>query len=324
MSIVAYALYRYNSSAVGVGMFGRAQFNGTSTITALTPKIGNDDPNAPNVTPDAKTFWFKNKDGAGRILLAQTYYNADYIAQPSIMCVYDENMNLVYGVQTTDPTDPGAKTWGGYTNLYAVTTGSDGTNYCLYCIDYDAAVIFRVIDAGGDSYTYDAASLYSYAPLSSAPTGTKGYGVDITTDGSAIYGLFINGTNVFTGAYSNSTVVKLPMTLGSTVSARNDGFAYNAFSLQLYTGGTSNELYVTAVGGMQNYGSSNGAASKIQKITTGFTSATAVTPLLSGGSIAKQGDFRALSFKADGSDVFILTGFYNTAGDALSCYFRLG
>ena len=252
------------------------------------------------------------------MLLAQTSYDKEYKAQPSIMCVYDENMNLVYGVQTADPTDTGAITWGGYTNLYGITTGSDGTNYCLYCIDYDAAVIFRVIDAGSDVYNFDSTSIYPYAPLTSAPEGTKGYGVDITTDGSAIYGLFANATDVWNGDYSNSAVVKLPMTLGTTVSARNDGFAYNAFSLQLYTGGTEHELLVTSIGGKQNYGSTNGDASKIQEIITDFSSTTTVDTLLIGGSTALRGDFRALAFKADGSDAFIFTGRYDTAGTTFS------
>lgn len=224
------------------------------------------------------------------------------------------------------------------TNPYALKTRRiNATTVDIYCIDYDGRLVFRVRSNGTNGDTYTVSPNYYQFPALSG--GQDTFGVDLDIVGNYVYAVFNSGTNLSVGAsdtppsasYLNSTVVKLNLTLTTVVavngpygSSTSGGVAKNAFSIQAYNDGTTNHLLVTAVGGPQldrAYPSSTPTAypynwnpgSRIQRVDPGTL---AVTDLLipaanTSGPAADQYDFRALTFSADGSQAYILTGKYN-------------
>ena len=298
MSRVAYAGYNYGVSPA-VGLAGIADFNGSAISHFGTDNTG--------VTSDTKVFWFKNAANQDRVLIAETQYDSSYNPLPSLFTVVDgSDLTSVKGVS--------GATWGTLVNVYALIRQGD----YLVGIDYDEFTVFRVLNSSGDTYTYQTTvftldlSDADLNPAIATPYPSQKFGVDLSTDGTNIFALFIKGNNVYGGNYDPSLIVKLnlDLTLATGTGVVNNtgaSLAKNAFSLQKY----ANDLYVVSVGGMQNYGSTNGSDSKIQKVAK---STMATTDLLVGGSTQALGDFRGLSFRDDGTEAFILTGAYNTGG----------
>jgi hypothetical protein len=166
--------------------------------------------------------------------------------------------------------------------------------------------------ATGDNYTFDANTVYTY---DDGVAGNQKFGVDIATDGSSIYALFIRGPDVFKGNYVNSTVVKLPQTLGNTPTAVNANLAPNAVNLKLWTDSQSTTyIYIPAIGGKQNDDGTYNAGSKIQRVDAA-TLQTLDTLLINAASGTGGGinttDYYDIAFNAAGTKVFILKGIYD-------------
>lgn len=303
MSKVAYGVYTYAIGVTPVGKLGVAEYKNSAVTLPVSPTALD--------RQDPKVFYFKDLEGKSCIFMAGTKYNSSYQPEAGQFAVYDENLNLLVQPYTTSA----------LVNLYTVTGPVDlGDQYqYLFGIDYDLhkVVRFRVSAGSGLSIdrVYDAF----------VPDAGKGYGLDVVTDGKAVYALFVSAVNPFTGDYAGYSIVKLDLDLKNPVRLDADG-EKNPFSLDLYNG----DLYVTVVGGMQNYGSTNGASSKIQKVSTkDFSVTSEIKTLLVGGATADLGDFRALSFTSSG-DAYILTGrlnsdaatfdgaLYHTTADALA------
>ena len=95
-SQLAFSVYSYSAAATGVGEAGRVDYDsGAGTLSHLvrSSQISTTaDGNIAGLTPDPKVFWFENDaDTAdpGRLLVAQTYYDAAYgPANQSLFSVY--------------------------------------------------------------------------------------------------------------------------------------------------------------------------------------------------------------------------------------------
>jgi hypothetical protein len=330
-SKLAYGVYSYSAVATGVGEVGRVDYD--SAVTTPIPALvhfqrnsqlpGTADGNIAGLTPDPKVFWFEN-DGAdgdkGRLLVSQTYYDASRSANKSLFGVYKAS-----DLSQAWPTNNGGGVPWDTTivNVYNITTLTvNGIEY-IYGIDYDNHRIFRVETGtdwqGNELYTFDSAASYSYARA-----GVEfSYGVDIATDGTDIYGLFINAQAQYGGPYYSSTVVKLPPALG-TPEAVNIGLAKNALSLKLWTDSSGaapvSYFYVPAIGGPQNMDNTYNTESVIQRVDTNLS---AVQTLLvndqSGGTGggADKIDYYDIAFNAGGTKVFVLKGKYTNSSTFL-------
>jgi hypothetical protein len=324
-SQLAYGVYAYSASATGVGEVGRVDYDKTLALAnrlAHYVSAQSADGNIASLTPDPKVFWFQNAEGAGRLLVSQTYYDEDYNPQPAKFSVYDAaSLAQVWPASGTQP-------WGSLVNVYNIVTLTVNSVKYIYGVEYDAHLIFRVaIGANDSSYNYDSNTTYSYTGGS-----TYTFGQDIATDGASIYALFLNTSGSFGGTYANSTIVKLPPALG-TPTATNSGLAGNAQSLKFWTDNgvtpSVSYFYVPAIGGEQHYPDPDATpptpaayntGSKIQRIDTGLST---VDDLLintqNGGSDTGDPgspvgentcDYYDIAFNADGTKVFVLKGVY--------------
>lgn len=294
-SKVAYGVYTYQTGVSPVGELGVASYDGATAITLPVQPVSLS-------RRDPKAFYFKDLTGKNCIFMAGT----DWKNQKAVdgqYAVYDENLNLLVGPSTTDAV----------VNLYALTGPVNlGDQYqYLYGIDYDLHKVIRYRVSAGSGLMIDA----TWNDFE--PTKGNGYGIDVVTDGKYVYALFASAVNPFSGDYDSYSIVQLDMALKKSVKLTVSGVK-NPFSLDLFGG----NLFVTVLGGMQNYGSTNGEASMIQRISvSGFSASSKVTTVLKGGKTADTGDFRALSF-ANG-DAYILTGCLNsdktTFSGALYC-----
>lgn len=289
MSKVAYGAYTVAIDVKPAGVVGVAEFNGSKITVPKSP--------AALERTDPKVFYFKNLDGENRVLVFETKYDVNSNPTGGRISVYDENLNQIVAPDETSK----------LVNLYAITDSVDlGDQYdYIYGIDYDLHKIVRIKICAGS--TLEIGTEYS----SFAPTDGAGYGVDVLTDGTSVYGLFVSAKNILRGDYDSYSLIRLDKNLDNPV--RLDVSEKNPFSISLYNG----DLYVTLVGGPQNSGSTNGSASKIQKVPAAFTETTAPATLLVGGATSELGDFRALSFTAAG-EAYILTGRLDSDGENFS------
>lgn len=286
MSKIAYGVYTYTGGENDAkGKIGVAEYANSVINRTAVKDLDRQDP---------KEFYFETPAGEKRVLLAGTQYDPNYNPQDGLFAVYDENLSPVGDSFTTPDV----------VNLYAFVGPVAGK---YYGIDYDLhkVVRFTLTDKGG--VALDSTASFEFIPLASQG---KGYGVDLATDGEQVYALFATATDPFAGKYTGYTLIRLDQDL--QIKARTDvKDEKNPFSLDLYNG----DLYVTVLGGAQEYGKTNGAASKIQKVTAAFGNGATVATLLVGGADAAQGDFRALSFTAAG-EAYILTGRYNSDAES--------
>lgn len=309
MSTAVYGVYRYLApNTSGVGKVGLARFNGNAIARVGNLVTG-------ELHGDPKVFSYISIDTAGkrsvRLLVCDTIW-VNWVAQPSHLTSYDESLNQIGTLNNTvvsGGTTAGKKFT--VSNVYGVAPepgyfqGGGITKYfCL--IDYDQHAVFG-IPVVGDKFYPTQARVYEYTPK----TGDKGYGQDILTDGEYTYALFVSAKEAWTGDYSYYSLVRLNGDLKEDATLQVN--TYNPFSLQKY----KNNLYVTSVGGMQKKGSTNGAASKIERIPLDFNDSTPVEPALVGGDDATTGDFRALAFSSNSNDAYVLTGNIVAADGAL-------
>lgn len=326
-SKVAVTAYNYPApDYVGVGDVSTAQYAGGTSGTVIATQTGvvtqyTDGGSTVSLPGDTKVFHFKNSSGVDQALVTATQWTSG-----TPVCKY-----LIFDA-TVPATIPTGYNWGtpvygpttwaigstALANLYKIQTTTISGTFYIYGIDYDAAIAFRLA-ASGSTYTLDTTNYYTFDRPSAA---SEGHGVDLQIVGSNVFTLWISGTNLSSGApsasYLDSTVVKTNLTFGGATYAGPHGSttpsgtkpAKNAFSIQPYSG----VLLLTAIGGPQQAGTWN-PDSRIQQIDQ---STLAVSDLLlaaasSSDPAEDQFDFRALSFNASGTEVFILTGIYNSS-----------
>lgn len=291
MSRIAYAVYNY-SLFPAEGKVAVADFDG-STITRQGNLVG-------GLTNDAKVFGYKNLKGESRILLSETEY-VDGVAKDALFTAYDEDLNRVGNLNRS--------VIGNLKNVYRVA--EDPSMYItmghLMVVDYDEHIVVG-LQMGADDYINPAPTLVydSFQPAA----GTKGYGVDVVVKGQKVYALFVSAKDAYGGDYTSYTITRLDVSLKKEVST--DVPTFNPFSLQIY----GDNLYVTSVGGLQHYGSTNGEKSKIERLSTSFKDGDQPDVVMTGGASELEGDFRALAFSDDGTDAFVLTGRFNAKPDS--------
>ncbi|SCM81564.1 conserved exported hypothetical protein [uncultured Sporomusa sp.] len=187
--------------------------------------------------------------------------------------------------------------WSNVANLHAVAT----QGRWLYATGYDLARI-AVVDMN-DGYAEKKSYQFPTAwPEISLPSGAECHGEGLTVVGNNLYALFtVNPTGGY-AVYSDSIVVKftiLPNGNLNYVSHINVG--KNAFTLDHY----DNKLYICALGGMQNAGSSN-ADTRLDIIDLATFTKTTVNKTAS-----MIGDFRDISI-VDDTHAYVFLGNYNT------------
>ncbi|MDR1471435.1 MAG: hypothetical protein LBS75_02840 [Synergistaceae bacterium] len=339
-SQLAFGAYSYTAAATGTGEVGRVDYDsalGTLAHFVRDPNLADTaDGNIANLTPDPKVFWFENdavQSDKGRLMVTQTYYTAGpaYTPAASLFSVYNAaTLGLIW------PNAPISLN-NGIVNVYNIVTLTvSGVEY-IYGIDYDNHFIFRIqitVAASPPSETYTLTDeSYSY---SDNDENTYTHGVDIATDGTNIYALFINTSGQYGGPYANSTIVRLDSSLSSSTAVVNGNLARNALNLKLWVSGGESPVsyfYLPAIGGEQHYPPTTiptyNTGSKIQRIPINFTSSTAPEDLLinaaNGTSDTGDGDpdipgggdntsdYYDIAFNADGSKVFILKGLYTSS-----------
>jgi hypothetical protein len=302
---------------------GRVDYDsGASSLTHYV-LAGAADGNITGLTPDPKVFWFKNAAGAGRLLVAETYYpSTTDPAQPSEFSVFDADTLAQKWPQA------GGAGWDvSIVNVYNIVTLTVGGDQYIYGVDYDSHKLFRVkagVDGKGEeTYTYDSSTSFTYV----GPSNFS-FGVDVATDGTSIYALFTNSETSYAGPYSASAVVKLPPSL-SPNPVDHVLAAPNAVSIKLWKDNSNSPsvdyIYIPAIGGPQNYGGYN-SGSVVQRIRADFLGELQTllinapipdptTPPTPGGEDTT--DYYDIAFAPEGtasSKVFILKGSYNSAG----------
>lgn len=297
-SELAYGLYNYGVG-IGVGEVGRCKFDASTT-----PTIQHNVTNLTGLTPDPKVFYFLNKDGQPRLLVAETVYDSSYNPLPSEFRILNAaTFAQVYPTSGTVQWGYGTATADKLVNVYAFKR--NGTDDYIYGIDYDRQTVFRVQNSSGDTYSFDTVNKYYFNTAAA-----QDYGIDVAVDANNVYALFISATDVWAGSYNSSTVVKLTLALAlASTPNTNSTLGKNAFGFAEYGG----DLYITSIGGMQQMGFSNGANSKLEKLVK---STMASSVLFVGDNAATtdaaKGDFRDIAI-GTGGEVFILTGYYTNS-----------
>jgi hypothetical protein len=320
----------YSYSGTPTGEVGRADYDGSSAITHFVSVApGTSGGNISNLTSDPKPFWFKNVNGDERLLVAESSYSSgpSYIPNLSLFSVYDAaTLAKVWPTSANPPAaDPvvnGKVQWSDLINLYAIDTVDDDGVHYIYGIDYDRHKVFRVINSSKttsgvtnyDNYDYDYTVGYIYSD--SIPYK---FGVDLFIDPGAtandpayVYSLFIRGEDAFGGTYDSSAIVKLPLDLDpfGAGSARTTDVGKNATGLKP----NGDNIYVACIGGPQNYGSSN-TDSVLQSVAKANLSVTTLLTNTGGATVPATEDttdFRDIAISADGTQVIILKGRFDS------------
>ncbi len=191
-------------------------------------------------------------------------------------------------------------TWSGVQNLHAVATKGN----FLYATGYDLGKISVINMSSGYTQTtsYQFPTAWPSIPTSVVPAGASVHGEGLTVVGDYLYALFtVNPGGSYT-TYSDSVVVKLYInsSTGLLTYVNYLTVGKNAFTLDQY----NNKLYVCALGGMQNAGSSN-AETRLDIIDLATFTKTPVTKTASMG-----GDFRDITI-VDDNNAYVFLGNYN-------------
>lgn len=188
--------------------------------------------------------------------------------------------------------------WSSVANLHAVATKGN----FLYATDYDLGKISVV----NMSNSYTQTTSYQFPtdwPSISLPAGASVHGEGLTVVGNNLYALFTVNPNGGYSVYSDSIVVKFTINqiTGALTYANHLAVGKNAFTLDQY----NNKLYVCALGGMQNAGSSN-ADTRLDIIDLATFTKTTVTK-----DSSKGGDFRDITI-VDDNTAYVFLGNYDT------------
>lgn len=189
------------------------------------------------------------------------------------------------------------KTWNGVRNLHAVATKGN----FLYATGYDLGKISVVNMNSG----YAETTSYQFPtawPSITVPAGASVHGEGLTVVGNNLYALFTINPDGSYSVYSDSIVVKFNILANGTLTyVSHLAVGKNAFTLDQY----NNKLYVCALGGMQNAGSSN-ADTRLDIIDLATFTKTTVTKTSSMG-----GDFRDITI-VDANTAYVFLGNYDT------------
>lgn len=190
------------------------------------------------------------------------------------------------------------KTWNAVANLHAVATKGN----FLYATGYDLAKIAVVNMTTG--YTQTISYQFPTAwPSISLPVGAEAHGEGLAVVDNNLYALFTVNPSGGYSVYSDSIVVKFNINANGTLTYLNHlTVGKNAFTLDHY----NNKLYVCALGGMQNAGSSN-PDTRLDIIDLATFTKTSVTKT---GSMT--GDFRDITI-VDANTAYVFLGNYNTS-----------
>ncbi|SCM78722.1 hypothetical protein KL86SPO_20206 [uncultured Sporomusa sp.] len=320
---------------------GTSEYNGTS-FTNYADVVTRTSPD-PDLTNDVKVFWFKNKAGAERILVAETRYDPiTYAPNPSLISVYDGTGSswgsALFGpVELSfDGTTPTAAN--SIINLYGIVEKTVGTDHYLYGIDYDQKTVFRLINSSADNYAMDTASANQFVP----PAGDRGvqtFGQDIVvveeTNSSTslietfVCALFLDGTNIYGGNYNSSLLYKLDTDLTQVGAVGHVGKNATGIKFRtVTTTGTHTTLYIPSIGGMQNFGSgpSNliwNIDSKLQTVpVANITSVTDRLAVAAGGTGSDPDgfDIRDIAIDNSGNALVLVGCYYNDMSSPLFSY----
>ncbi|CVK18332.1 hypothetical protein SPSPH_006790 [Sporomusa sphaeroides DSM 2875] len=190
------------------------------------------------------------------------------------------------------------KKWDAVRNLHAAATKGN----FLYATGYDLGKISVVNMSSG----YTQIKSYQFPTDWSAislPTGASVHGEGLTVVGDYLYALFTVNPSGGYSVYSDSIVVKLYIdsSTGDLYYMGHIAVGKNAFTLDHY----NNKLYVCALGGMQNAGSSN-ADTRLDIIDLSTFTKTTVNKTTS-----MTGDFRDITI-VDANTAYVFLGNYDT------------
>ncbi len=323
---------------------GTSEYNGTS-FTNYADVVTRTSPD-PDLTNDVKVFWFKNKAGAERVLVAETKYDPiTYAPNPSLLSVYDGSGSswgsalfgpVAFSFDGTTPTAANS-----IINLYGIVEKTVGGVHYLYGIDYDQKTVFRLINSSADNYAMDTASANQFVP----PAGDRGvqtFGQDIVvveeTNSSTsltetfVCALFLDGTNIYGGNYNSSLLYKLDTDLTQVGAVSHVGKNATGIKFRtVTTTGTHTTLYIPSIGGMQNFGSSSSnliwnPASKLQTVpVNNITSVTDRLAVLAGGGPGDDPDgldIRDIAIDNSGNALVFTGCYYSDASSPLFSYMK--
>ncbi len=189
--------------------------------------------------------------------------------------------------------------WNAVANLHAVATKGN----FLYATGYDLAKIAVVNMSSGYTQTtsYQFPTAWSAISL---PSGAECHGEGLTVVGDYLYALFTVNPSGGYSVYSDSIVVKfyIDSSTGALYYINHLTVGKNAFTLDHY----DNKLYVCALGGMQNAGSSN-ADTRLDIVDLATFTKTTVNKTAS-----MTGDFRDISI-VDANNAYVFLGNYNSS-----------
>lgn len=324
---------------------GTSEYNGTS-FTNYADVVTRTSPD-PDLTNDVKVFWFKNKAGAERVLVAETKYDPiTYAPNPSLLSVYDGSGSswgsalfgpVAFSFDGTTPTAANS-----IINLYGIVEKTVGGVHYLYGIDYDQKTVFRLINSSADNYAMDTASANQFVP----PAGDRGvqtFGQDIVvveeTNSSTsltetfVCALFLDGTNVYGGNYNPSLLYKLDTNLSQVGAVGHVGKNATGIKFRTVTTGTDKHttLYIPSIGGGQKFGTSATTLlwnpdSKLQTVpVANITSVTNRLAAAAGGGPGNNDDgmdIRDIAIDNSGNALVFAGCYYNDVSSPLFSYMK--
>lgn len=280
-NLFAYTISDYSKSEAGAITGAR----GATTVdaTASKAKITDSDLNG-----DAACFNFFDNNSASKLVFRQYTYSTT-----------DLKANKIIAPQGAWTSPVASQKWSAVANMHAVASYG---NY-LYATGYDLAQI-AVVDMT-DSYQQQTTIVTFPAAL--AQNGHTYHGEGLAVLGDFLYVLFSDNIGTGYATYDNSYVVRYAITaLTGALSYEGDYIraGKNAFTLDLH----DRKMYVCALGGMQNAGSTN-ADTCISIVTVDdddeMSVASAVLPT------GVTGDFRDITITDDGN-AYIFSGYYSS------------
>ncbi len=270
---VAFTTVDNNYASGAMGIISK----NTSGDLATTPDV------VTGLNGDQAIFSFRNTEGKARVMISQYTYG-----QPDTVWIYDPA-----GSWTT----PIEVQWANFSNKRAIATL--GSN--LYAMSYDDANIVKV-DMTDEKYSQTA-----YIHYTAKNSDYVSAGEDLVAAGDYLYGIFSERKGNYSNyEYNPGVILKLDKDLNIVASA---DIGKNATKMAVF----NDKIYVTSIGGKQNYGSFN-TDSKVEMVDT---STMEVTELLKGTDMSAQYpgwafDFHDIVFSD--TDAFILAGAYDNSG----------
>jgi hypothetical protein len=205
-------------------------------------------------------------------------------------------------------------------------------NY-LYTVDYDSPYIYRLditaFEGKAAGSNYQVTTAFNVTPyLPTTPSGLYHHGaalISLTTiveeePVTYLYALFTSATLDSYGypdVYAASTVIRFIVntSTGAIINPVYVRVGQNATGLIPAGSGSTASILVPAIGGKQNYGSTNGTASNLTQVTNIFATLGATTRITGDNStsLSSTGNYDIMGFavSANGNNAYILLVTYN-------------